>query len=202
MTISAKLVQELRKKTGAGIMDCKQALAETKGDLPAAVDRLRKQGVEFAAKKSGRATDQGWVGHYVHSNGKIGVLIEVFCETDFVAKNEVFQQFIKDLSMQIAAMSPLALKPEDLDPELVEKEREVFLGQMTEKDRAKPEEIQAKMIEGKMKKWLSEICLLHQTFVKDETKKKSVQDVLTDTIATLGENMSIGRFVRIQLGEG
>ncbi len=176
-------------------MECKKALSECNGDLNGATDYLRKRGVELAAKKAGRETSQGWIGHYVHSNGKIGVLVEVLCETDFAAKNETFQTFIKDLSMHIAWAKPLTLRPEDLDPALVAKEREIF----TEQVKDKPDNIQEKIIEGKLKKYYSEVCLLEQPFVKDD--KKSVQDMLTTLIATIGENISIGRYVRLEMGE-
>lgn len=192
--ISAKDVQELRKQTGAGMMDCKKALAEANGDMEQAADLLRKALGAKATKKADRATNQGWIGHYVHSNGKIGVLVEVACETDFVAKNEKFQEFIKDLSMQIAAMRPLAVSSEELDPAVVEKEREFA----REEVKDKPAEMQEKIVEGKIKKWYAEVCLLNQAFVKDD--KKSIQDLLTEMIATVGENMTIRRFARLELG--
>lgn len=192
--ISAKDVHELRKQTGAGMMDCKKALAEANGDMEQAADLLRKALGAKATKKADRATNQGWIGHYVHSNGKIGVLVEVACETDFVAKNEKFQDFLKDLSMQIAAMRPLAVNSDELDPDLVEKEREFA----REEVKDKPAEMQEKIVEGKIKKWYAEVCLLNQAFVKDD--KKTIQDLLTEMIATVGENMSIRRFVRLELG--
>lgn len=191
---SAKDVQELRKQTGAGMMDCKRALTETSGDMAAAVDLLRKKLGAMASKKADRATNQGWIGHYVHNNGKIGVLVEVACETDFVAKNDKFQEFLKDVSMQIAAMGPLAVSSEDLDPAAVAKEREFFVEEVKDK----PADMQEKIVEGKLKKWYREVCLLDQAFVKDD--KKSIQDLLSEMIATVGENMSIRRFSRLELG--
>ncbi|MFQ5654956.1 MAG: translation elongation factor Ts [Planctomycetota bacterium] len=194
--ISASVVKELRQKTGAGFMDCKRALSESGGDVDAAADLLRKRGVELAAKKAGRATSQGWIGSYVHSNGRIGVLVELNCETDFVARNDKYQVFLKDLCMHVAAMNPLALTPEDLDPELVEKERSIYADQVKDK----PDGVREKIAEGKLNKYFSEVCLLHQPFVRDD--KKTVQEVLTEQIATIGENMSIRRFVRLEMGQG
>lgn len=175
-------------------MDCKRALTETSGDMAAAVDLLRKKLGAMASKKADRATNQGWIGHYVHNNGKIGVLVEVACETDFVAKNDKFQEFLKDVSMQIAAMGPLAVSSEDLDPAAVAKEREFFVEEVKDK----PADMQEKIVEGKLKKWYREVCLLDQAFVKDD--KKSIQDLLSEMIATVGENMSIRRFSRLELG--
>ena len=192
--IPASLVKDLRQQTGAPMMDCKKALAETGGDFDKAVEFLRKKGSATAAKKAGRTTSQGWVGHYIHSNGKIGVLVEVNCETDFVAKNDQFQELCRDLSMQVAAMSPLTVRPEELPSEEVERERAVF----TEQVKDKPAEVQGKIVEGKLKKWYSEVCLLEQSFVKDD--KKSVQDYINEKIATIGENITVARFVRMQLG--
>ena len=192
--ISAKTVAELRKRTGVGIMECKKALRESDGDIENAIDLLRKRGAQLAAKKADRATNQGWVGSYVHSNGKIGVIVEVLCETDFVAKNEQFQILIKDIAMHIAAMAPQALTSDDLDPQLVAREREVYIEQVKDK----PENIRGNIVEGKLKKFYSEVCLMDQAFIKDD--KKSIQQVVTDAIATIGENIQVTRFHRILIG--
>jgi len=192
--ISAMMVQELRSATGAGMMDCKKALTEASGDAQAAAEILRKKMGSIAAKKADRATNQGWIGHYVHNNGKIGVLVEVACETDFVAKNDKFQEFIRNLAMQIAAMNPKAIGPEDLDSNLVEKERTFHLESVQDK----PGDMQEKIVDGKLRKWFEEVCLLQQKYVKDD--KMTVADYLQENIGTLGENMSIRRFVRYEMG--
>ena len=192
--ISAKMVAELRKKTGASMMACKKALVETDGDAEKALVLLRKQDAKIAEKKADRATDQGWIGHYVHG-GKIGVLVEVACETDFVAKNDNFQAFVKDLAMHVCASNPLATRPEDLDPGVVNREREIFLAQVQDK----PENIREKIVDGKMQKFYAENCLLMQPFVKDPDK--TVQELLTETIGTIGENIVIRRFARLELGQ-
>ena len=198
MSIPAKLVKELREFTGAPFMEYKKALVETGGDLEKAQGVLRKQGHARADKKANRATNQGWLGHYVHSNGRIGVLIQVFCETDFVAKNDVFQELIKDLSMHISWSDPQALRPEDLSPELVEKKRGEFAEDVATQNKDKPPEIQDKIIEGRMKKFFAEVCLLQQPFVKDD--KKTVEEHIKEKIATIGENITVGRFHRMELG--
>ena len=192
--ITAKTVAELRKRTGVGIMECKKALRESEGDIENAIDLLRKRGAQLAAKKADRATNQGWIGSYVHSNGKIGVIVEVLCETDFVGKNEQFQILIKDIAMHIAAMAPQALTSDDLDPQLVAREREVYIEQVKDK----PENIRGNIVEGKLRKFYSEVCLMDQAFIKDD--KKSIQQVVTDAIATIGENIQVTRFHRIQIG--
>jgi elongation factor Ts len=189
-------VKELREKTAAGMMDCKKALEECKGDMEKAVDWLRQKGLAKAAKKAGRSTEQGMIGSYIHSTGKIGVLVEIKCETDFVARTEAFQEFAKNIAMQIAAASPLALDAEALDPALVEREREIY--RQKAREEGKPDAIVEKIAEGAVKKYYKEVCLLEQPFIKDD--KKSVQDLLNETIATVGENMAIGRFSRMQLG--
>jgi len=191
---SAKDVAELRQKTGVGMMECKKALQEASGNLEAAVDLLRARGAQMAAKKADRATNQGWVGSYVHSNGKIGVIVEVLCETDFVAKNDQFQELIRDIAMHIAAMNPQALKPEELDQAAVERERAVFMEQVQDK----PENIRENIVEGKLNKYYSEVCLLKQAFIKDD--KKSIEQVVTDAIATIGENIQLTRFHRLEIG--
>ncbi|MGB1662059.1 MAG: translation elongation factor Ts [Planctomycetota bacterium] len=191
---SAKDVAELRQKTGVGMMECKKALQEASGNLEAAVDLLRARGAQMAAKKADRATNQGWVGSYVHSNGKIGVIVEVLCETDFVAKNDQFQELIRDIAMHIAAMNPQALKPEELDQAAVDRERAVFMEQVQDK----PENIRGNIVEGKLNKYYSEVCLLKQAFIKDD--KKSIEQVITDAIATIGENIQLTRFHRLEIG--
>lgn len=194
--IDAQTVKELRSMTGAGFMECKKALTECNGNLQEAAEYLRKRGVETAGKKAGRATKEGWIGHYIHANGKIGVLVEVNCETDFVAKNDQFQELIRDIAMHIAAMNPASLSSEDLDPQLVEKEREIL--RESDEIKSKPAEIQDKIIDGKLGRYFSEVCLLEQSFVKDD--KKTVGELMTEKIATIGENMSIRRFIRYEVG--
>ena len=200
MTISAQQVKELRQQTGAGMMDCKKALSETSGDFEAAVDYLRKKGLSAAAKKAGRATTEGRVGHYVHSNGKIGVLVEVACETDFVAKTDQFNAFVKDVAMHIAASDPVCVKEEDMPEEFINKERKIIVDTMKEdpKMSGKPDEMLEKIAEGKLKKIYTEQVLLNQKYVKNPDI--SVGDYLKETIAGLGENMSIVRFSRLALG--
>ena len=196
--ISAQAVKVLREKTGAGMMDCKKALVEAGGSEENAIKYLREKGLAKAAKKAGRATSQGMVGSYIHSNGKIGVMVELKCETDFVAKNEKFQAFARDLAMQIAATSPLCVSPEQVPADLLAKEREIFKQQAMQE--GKPEAIAEKIVEGRLKKYYSEVCLLEQPFIKED--KKTIKDLLNELIAVLGENMQIGRFNRMVLGEG
>jgi elongation factor Ts len=193
--ISAKTVAELRKQTGVGMMECKKALGETDGNIDQAIDLLRKRGAEMAAKRSDRATNQGWVGSYIHSNGRIGVIVEVLCETDFVAKNEMFQVLIRDIAMHIAAMNPMAIAPSDLDPELIERERSVFAEQVKDK----PEHIQGNIVEGKLQKYYSEVCLLNQAFIKED--KKSIEQVIQDAVGTIGENIQLTRYHRLEIGQ-
>jgi elongation factor Ts len=194
--ITAGLVKELREKTGVGMMECKAALAACDGDLDKAVDHLRKKGIASAAKRAHRATGQGLVDAYIHPGNQVGVLIEVNCETDFVARTDDFRQLVRDLAMQVAAASPLAVAPEDLAPELVDKEREIFAEQA--KASGKPEKIVEKMVEGRVKKFYEEVCLLEQAFVKDQAKK--VSDVVSEAIAKTGENIRVRRFARYHLG--
>ena len=196
--ISASAVKELREKTGAGMMDCKKALTESGGDFAKAEDYLRKKGLAAAAKKSGRVASEGAVASYVHMGGKIGVLVEVNCETDFAARNEAFQQLVKDVAMQIAAAAPQYVRREEVPADLIAKEMEIARAQAREQK--KPETIVDKIAQGKVDKFLKEICLLEQAFVKDD--KVTVQDVLTQAIAKIGENMQIRRFTRYVLGEG
>ncbi|MBG3877711.1 MULTISPECIES: translation elongation factor Ts [Nitratidesulfovibrio] len=196
MAITAQMVKELREKTGAGMMDCKKALEENGGSLEKAVDWLRQKGLSKAAKKAGRATSEGVIGNYIHSTGKIAVLVEVKCETDFVARNEKFQEFAKNVAMQIAANNPAAVDAESVDPAVIEREREVY--RQKAREEGKPENIIEKIVEGGIKKFYKEICLLEQPYIRDD--KMTIRDLLNDVIATLGENVTIGRFVRMQLG--
>lgn len=190
-------MKELREKTGVGIMDCKNALQETDGDIDKAIDILRKKGIAKSQKREGRATSEGQIQSYIHMGGKIGVLVEVNCETDFTAKTEDFTQFAKDLSMQIAATSPLALSPESIPLETLEREKEIYRTQALES--GKPEKVVEKIIEGKLKKFYTEVCLLEQDYVKDPDK--TIKDLLNELKAKTGENIQIKRFTRYQLGE-
>ena len=196
--ITASMVRELREKTGAGMMDCKRALTESDSDFTKAAEWLRKKGITGAAKKQGRVAAEGLVGTYVHLGGKIGVLIEVNCETDFVARNDDFQMLVKDLAMHVAAANPLYLRREDVPAEVVEKEKEFHRQQLREQK--KPEAIWEKILTGKIDKYFETICLLEQVWVKDD--KKKIQDLVTEKIAKIGENISVRRFARYQVGEG
>jgi elongation factor Ts len=195
--ITAKLVKELREKTGAGMMDCKKALKESGGDLAAAVDYLRTKGLADAKKKSGRATKEGLVHAYIHPGGKVGVLVEIACETDFVARTPQFQDFCKNVAMQVAAAAPVAVDREQLDPAQVEHERAIAKQQAVES--GKPANIVEKIVSGRIEKYYGEVCLLEQAYVKDPGM--TVKDLLNSTISSLGENMIIRRFARFQLGE-
>jgi elongation factor Ts len=199
MEVNARLVQELRQKTGAGMMDCKKALAETSGDFEKAVEYLRKKGLSASAKKAGRVASEGLVGSYIHMGGKIGVLVEVNCETDFVGKNGDFQQFVKDVCMQIAASSPRYVAREEVPAEDVAKEKEILGAQIAEQGK-KPANVVEKIVEGKINKYFQDICLLEQPFVKEPAK--TIQDVLNELVAKIGEKIVVRRFVRFQLGEG
>lgn len=198
MEISAQMVKDLREKTGAGMMDCKTALAESAGDIEKAIEILRKKGLSRAANRAGRAAKEGMVGSYIHMGGKIGVLVEVNCESDFVARTDDFVAFVKDIAMQVAASSPQYLTSEDVPEEVLAKEREIYRAQV--QDAKKPENVIDKIVEGKIKKFYTEVCLIDQPFVKDPNI--SVGEYLTNMIAKIGENMIIRRFVRFQLGEG
>lgn len=198
MEVNATLVRELREKTGAGIMDCKRALAETGGDLDSAVGYLRQKGLAAAAKKADRVAADGAVGAYVHPGGKIGVLVEINCETDFVARTTEFQALLKDIAMQIAAANPRYLRREDVSPDEIEKEQEIYRRQGLES--GKPEKVVEKIVEGKMERFFSEVCLLEQAFIKDPDHK--VADIVNDVVARLKEKIEIRRFVRYHLGEG
>jgi elongation factor Ts len=195
MEVSAKLVKELRERTNAGMMDCKKALAECGNDLDQAADFLRKKGIAAAAKKEGRQTSQGIIDAYIHPGGRVGVLVEVACETDFVARTDDFREFVHNLAMHVAASSPLAVGREDLDPALLEKEAEIYRSQMQEQ--GKPENMIDKIVAGKIEKYCSDVCLLQQKYVKDPDL--TVQDYLKSVIGKLGENMVIKRFSRFEI---
>lgn len=197
MTISAEQVKRLREKTGAGMMDCRNALAETEGNEEKAIDELRKKGLASAAKKSGRATKEGQVTSYIHAGGKIGVLLEVNCETDFVAKTEEFQRFVHDICLHIAAANPQFVRREEVDERVLESEKAIYRSQAAES--GKPAEVVEKIVVGKLDKFFKEICLSEQSYVKDPDK--SINDIVTAIVAKLGENISIRRFARFQLGE-
>jgi elongation factor Ts len=199
MDISAQMIKDLRERTGAGIADCKKALQETGADMEKAVDYLRKKGVASAAKKATRIASQGAVASYRHGT-RIGVLVEVNCETDFVARNEAFQEFCKDVAMQVAAMSPQYVSAEEIPPAVIERERAIRLEQA--KQSGKPEAVWPKIVEGQMAKWYKEVCLLDQVWVKDPDGKKEIRALVTDLVAKTGENVRIRRFVRFEVGEG
>ncbi len=196
-TITAAMVKQLRDKSGAGMMDCKKALTETGGDMEKAVDFLRKKGLATAAKRAGRATTEGVVMPYVHTGGKLGVMVEVNCETDFVAKSDDFQAFAKNVAMHIAAINPLGITPEDIPAELIDREKAIYIAQARET--GKPENVIEKIIEGKMAKFIKESCLMNQPYVKNPDI--TIADLLNELIAKIGENISIKRFVRYQIGE-
>lgn len=196
-TINAAMVKELREKTGSGIMDCKEALTECDGDLEKAVDFLRKKGLATASKRAGRAMTEGIVQSYIHMGGKLGVMVEINCETDFVAKNEDFIEFAKNIAMHIAATNPLGINPEDIPDDLISKEKEIYLAQA--KESGKPDNIIEKIIEGKLNKFIKDNCLLNQPYVRNPDIV--ITDLLNELIAKIGENIVIKRFVRFQIGE-
>ena len=196
--VTAAMVKELRERTGAGMMDCKKALEKTDGDIEKAIDLLREKGLAAAAKKMGRITAEGIVDSYIHMGGRIGVLIEVNCETDFVAKTDNFKAFVKNMAMQVAASKPLYVCREEIPAETIEKERQILTQQAL--NEGKPEHIASKMVEGRIEKYYKEVCLLEQPYIRDP--EISVQQVLTETIAKIGENISIRRFTRYEMGEG
>ncbi|MBM2802874.1 MAG: tsf [Deltaproteobacteria bacterium] len=198
MEVTANMVKDLREKSGAGMMDCKRALAETGGDIQKAFDYLRQKGLAAAAKKADRAASDGAVGAYIHAGGKIGVLVEINCETDFVARTTEFQALLKDVAMQVAAANPRCVRREEVTAADLDKEKDIYRQQALES--GKPEKIVDKIVEGKVDKFYSEVCLLEQSFIKDPDKK--VIDVVNDAIARLGENIQIRRFSRYHLGEG
>lgn len=196
--IQASQVKELREMTGSGMMDCKKALTETGGDMEKAVEFLREHGLAAAAKKSGRIATDGLVESYIHGGGKIGVLVEVNCETDFVAKTEEFRTLARDIAMQIAAARPLYVREEDVPPEEIEKEKEILRNQA--RNEGKPEKIIDKMVEGRIRKHFETVCLLNQSFIKNPDQ--TISDLVTEKVAKMGENISIRRFARYELGEG
>jgi elongation factor Ts len=197
LEITAKMVKALRDKTNAGMMDCKAALAETGGDMDKAVDYLRQKGLMTARKRSGRATSEGVIHSYIHSNNKLGVLVEINCETDFVAKNEQFNEFAHNVAMHIAAANPISLDMDSIPQAVLDKEREIYKAQAL--DQGKPENIVDKIVDGRVKKFYTEACLLEQPYVKDPDI--TIKDLLNQTIASIGENIQIRRFARFQLGE-
>ena len=197
MNIDAKIVKTLREKTGVGMMDCKKALVESNGDLDKAIDHLRKSGIAKAEKKGTRTAKEGLVISYIHHGGRLGVLLEVNCETDFVAKTEGFKDLVHNIAMQVAATNPLTLKRENIDSDLMDREREIFSEQA--KSSGKPDNIVEKIVAGRMEKYFAEVCLLEQPFIKDQDRK--VQDLITEAVATLGENIQVNRFIRFAIGE-
>jgi|TARA_B100001971_G_C18070348_1_gene472739 elongation factor Ts len=197
MSISAQVVKELREKTGAGMMDCKKALVDSKGDMEKAVDFLRKSGIAKAEKKGSRDVKEGIVYSYIHHGGRLGVLVEVNCETDFVAKTDGFKELVHNIAMQIAATNPVAVSSKDISEDLIKKEKEIFTAQA--KDSGKPDNIIEKIVEGRVQKYFQEVCLVEQPFIKDPDKR--VGDLITETVATLGENITIGRYIRYAVGE-
>jgi elongation factor Ts len=196
-TISAAIVKQLREQTGAGIMDCKEALSECGGDVSKAVDFLRKKGLATVAKRSGRATTEGIVESYIHMDSKLGVLVEINCETDFVAKNDDFKEFTKNIAMHITATNPVSIRQEDVPEETIDKEKEIYRGQVLEM--GKPEKIVDKIVEGKLKKYFKDNCLMNQPYVRDPNI--TIEDLLNETVAKIGENIIIKRFARFKIGE-
>jgi len=197
-TITAAMVKELREMTGAGMMDCKKALGETEGNIEKAVDFLREKGLAAAAKKAGRIAAEGVVEAYIHGGGRIGVMVEINCETDFVAKTDDFKELARDVAMQIAATNPLFVRREEVDPAVIEHESEVFRAQAL--NEGKPEKIIEKMVAGRIEKYYKEICLMEQSFIKDPDQ--TISQIINGKISKIGENISIRRFTRYQLGEG
>ncbi|MCR6544697.1 translation elongation factor Ts [Dehalobacterium formicoaceticum] len=196
--ITAAMVKELRERTSAGMMDCKKALGETNGDMDKAIEFLREKGLASAAKKAGRIAAEGLVESYIHGGGRIGVLVEVNCETDFVAKNDDFRQLCKDIAMQIAASKPEFINREEISAEVIEKEKEIIRAQAL--NEGKPEKVVDKMVEGRIEKYYKEVCLLEQAFIKDPDL--TVLDLINENISKIGENISVRRFVRFQVAEG
>jgi elongation factor Ts len=194
--ISSEMIKDLRERTGAGMLDCKKALAESNGNFDKAVTLLRQKGLATAAKKAGRTASEGIIGSYIHM-GKIGVMVEMNCETDFVARTEDFKELVKDIAMHIAAANPSYLSREDVPQNVMEQEKEIYRAQITDK----PQHVIEKIVEGKLEKFYSDNCLLDQIFIKDPEQKKKVKDLIAENIARLGENIVIRRFIRFQLGE-
>jgi elongation factor Ts len=199
MASSAELVKELRERTGAGMMDCKAALEAAKGDMQGAIEHLRKKGLADAAKKAHREAKDGVVASYIHPGSKIGVLVEVNCETDFVARTDDFQQLVKDLAMQVAAANPSYVSREDVPGAVVEKEREIYRQQMA--DQKKPAQVIDKIVEGKLEKFYAESCLLEQPFIRDPSGKTRLRDMVDQATAKMGERIVVKRFARFQVGE-
>jgi elongation factor Ts len=197
MSVTAEMVRDLREKTGAGLMDCKRALSGSGGDIEKAIDALRQKGLATAAKKSGRSASEGLIGSYIHMD-KIGVMVEVNCETDFVARTDDFRDAVKDIAMHIAAASPRYVSREEVPADLVEREKEIYKGQVLNK----PPQVMEKIIEGKLEKFYGDVCLLDQVFIKDPDGKLKIRDLITAKISKLGENIIVRRFARFQLGEG
>ncbi len=197
MQITAQMVKELREKTGIAMMECKKALTACDGDMEKAIDHLRKRGLATAEKKAGRETTEGLIGSYIHSNGKIGVMVEVSCETDFVARNDKFQEFVKDIAMHIAASNVAVVNREEIDPEQIAKEKEIYIEQM--KNEKKPEHIIEKIVQGKIDKYCSEITLLEQKFIKNPDI--TIKEYISGKIAEIGENIVVRRFTKYVLGE-
>ena len=197
MSVDASVVKELRKKTGAGMMDCKKALVETSGNIDKAIDFLRKSGIAKAEKKGDRTAKEGLIFSYIHHGGRLGVLVELNCETDFVAKTDGFSDLAHNIAMQIAATSPLAVTREDIDQTLLDKEKEIFTDQA--KESGKPKEIIGKIVDGRLEKFYAESCLMEQQFIKDPDRK--IGDLITDAVSTLGENIIINQFSRFSVGE-
>ena len=197
MAIDAKTVKRLRDKTGAGMMDCKKALVESSGDIEKAIDHLRKSGVAKAEKKGSRDTKEGLVYSYIHAGGRLGVLIELNCETDFVAKTDGFTELAHNIAMQVAATNPISMDKNSIDEEIISREKDIFKEQA--KSEGKPDNIIEKIVEGRLVKFYQESCLIEQTYIKDPDKK--IKDLLNETIATLGENISINRYIRFAIGE-
>lgn len=196
MNITAQMVKDLRDKTNAGMMDCKKALGKTEGDMEKAVDLLRQKGLAVAAKRADRATSEGVVECYIHAGGKLGVMVEIGCETDFVAKTDDFKDFARDIAMHVAAVNPVSIGRDEVPAELVDREKEIYTNQALES--GKPENIIEKIVTGKIEKYLSEICLMEQKYVKNQDL--SIQDLLNELVAKMGENISIKRFARFQIG--
>ena len=198
MEISSELIKDLRQRTGAGVMDCKAALRESKRDIEGAIDYLRRKGLAAAAKRAGRIATEGLVSSYIHAGGKIGVLVEINCETDFVARTEDFQAFVKNTAMHIAATNPQYVSRDQVPPSVLEREKAIYRTQA--QDAKKPEKVIEKILEGKLERFFAEVCLLEQTYIKDPDV--TVKEVLDSLIAKVGENIAIRRFTRFQLGEG
>jgi len=197
VTVTAKEVKNLRERTGAGIVECKKALVETEGDLEKAIEFLRKEGIATAEKRAQKETKEGLIEAYIHPGSRLGVLLEVNCETDFVARTEEFKSLVRDLSMQVAAASPLYISKEEVPSKVIEKEKEIYRAQAVKE--GKPEKILDQIVEGKLKKFYSQVCLLDQPFIKEE--KKSITNLIKEEKAKLGENITVRRFVRFKLGE-